>query len=115
MRKIEQDIITALRAEKDFKSGQGRDRIKWFECEFRVALWGNCIAEGSTETRTIRVSSCGYSTPTATSRLNAVFAAFNIPVSAVIRNFNLMFVRNGKEVLNSGTKTEAGGWHVTVL
>lgn len=115
MRKIEQDIIAALRAEKDFKSGQGRDRVEWDGSKFRVVLWGNCIAEGSTETRTIRVSSCGYSTPTTTSRLNAVFAAFNIPVSAVIRNFNLMFVRNGKEVLNSGTKTEAGGWHVTVL
>jgi hypothetical protein len=115
MRVIQQDIITALRAEKDFKSGQGRDRVEWDGSKFRVVLWGNCIAEGSTETRTIRVSSCGYSTPTTTSRLNAVFAAFDIPVSAVIRNFNLMFVRNGKEVLNKGTKAEAGGWYVTVL
>jgi hypothetical protein len=115
MRVIQQDIITALRARKNFKAGQGRDRIEWDGSEFCVILWGHHIAEGNAETATIRVSSCGYSTPTTTSRLNAVFAAFDIPVSAVIRNFNLMFVRNGKEVLNKGTKAEAGGWHVTVL
>jgi hypothetical protein len=115
MRVIQQDIITALRAEKDFKSGQGRDRVEWNGREFRVVLWGNYIAKGNVKTETIYVSSCGYSTPTTTSRLNAVFAAFDIPVSAVIRNFNLMFVRNGKEVLHKGTRTEAGGWYVTVL
>ena len=115
MRKIEQDIITALRAGKDFKSGQGRDRVEWDGREFCVVLWGNYIAKGNAETETIRVSSCGYSTQTTTSRLNAVFAAFNIPISAVIRNYELKFVKNGKEVLNKGTRTEAGGWYVTVL
>lgn len=115
MRKIEQDIIQALKAEKNFKSGQGRDNVEWDGREFRVILWGNNVARGNAETETIRVSSCGYSTKTTASRLNAVFAAFDIPISAVIRNFNLMFVRNGKEVLNKGTKTEAGSWIVTVL
>lgn len=115
MRVIQQDIITALRAEKNFKSGQGRDRVEWDGREFCVVLWGNYIAKGNAETETIRVSSCNYSTPTTTSRLNAVFAAFNIPISAVIRDYNLKFIREGKEVLNKGTKTEAGGWIVTVL
>ena len=115
MRVIEQDIITALRAEKNFKSGQGRDRVEWDGREFCVVLWGNYIARGNAETKTIRVSSCGYSTPTTTSRLNAVFAAFNIPVSAVIRNYELKFILRGKEVLSKGTGTEAGGWNVTVL
>jgi hypothetical protein len=114
MRVIQQDIITALRAEKNFKSGQGRDRVEWNGREFCVVLWGNYIAKGNAETETIRVSSCGYSTPTTASRLNAVFASLDIPVSAVIRNFNLMFVRNGKEVLHKGTKTEAGSWIVTI-
>lgn len=115
MRVIQQDIIQALKAEKNFKSGQGRDRIEWDGREFRVILWGHHIAEGNAETKTISVSSCGYSTPTTTSRLNAVFAAFNIPISAVIRNYDLKFIREGKGVLNKGTKTEAGGWIVTVL
>lgn len=115
MRVIQQDIITALRAEKDFKSGQGRDRVEWDGREFRVFLWGNRIARGNAETETVQVSSCGYSTQTTASRLNAVFAAFNIPVSAVIRNYELKFIREGKEVLSKGTKTEAGGWIVTVL
>ena len=115
MRVFQQDIITALRAEKNFKSGQGRDRVEWNGREFCVVLWGNYIAKGNAETETIRVSSCGYSTPTTTSRLNAVFAAFNIPISAVIRDYNLKFIREGKGVLSKGTKTEAGGWIVTVL
>ena len=114
MRKIEQDIIPALKAEKNFESGQGRDRVEWDGREFCVYLWGNRIAKGNTETETVQVSSCGYSTQTTTSRLNAVFAAFDIPMAAVIRNSNLMFVMNGKNVLHKGTRTEAGGWIVTI-
>ena len=115
MRLIQEDIITALRARKDFKAGQGRDRVEWNGSEFRVALWGNNVARGNVEKATIQVSSCGYSTQTTTSRLNAVFAAFGIPISAVIRNYELKFIRDGKGILNKGTKTEAGGWTVTVL
>lgn len=114
MRVIQQDIITALRNESNFKSGQGRDRIAWNKCEFSVFLWGNEIAQGNSETKTVTVSSCGYSTPTTTSRLNAVFAAFGIPLSAVIRNYSLMFLKDGGEVLNEGDRTEAGGWTVTI-
>lgn len=114
MRVIQQDIIQALRNEKNFKSGQGRDRVEWDGREFAVYLWGNKIAKGNSETETVTVSSCGYSTPTTTSRLNAVFAAFGIPLSAIIRNYSLMFIRDGGEVLNKGTKTEAGGWTVTI-
>lgn len=115
MRVIQQDIITALRAEKNFKSGQGRDRVEWNGKDFCVVLWGNVIARGNTEAREITVSSCGYSTQTTTSRLNAVFAAFGIPISAVIRNYDLKFIRDGKGEIRSGTKTKAGGWNVTVL
>lgn len=114
MRVIQQDIITALRARKDFRAGQGRDRVEWRECEFRVALWGNNVAKGNADKATIQVSSCGYSTQTTTSRLNAVFAAFGIPISAVIRNYELKFIREGGEILHKGTKTEAGGWIVTI-
>ena len=114
MRVIQQDIIQALKAEKNFHAGQGRDRIEWDGREFCVVLWGNYIAKGNAETETIRVSSCGYSTQTTTSRLNAVFAAFGIPISAVIRNYDLKFIRDGGEILNKGTKTEAGGWIVTI-
>lgn len=115
MRVIQQGIITALRKESNFKSGQGRDRVEWSGRVFSVYLWGHKIACGSSETQKINVSSCGYSTPTTTSRLNAVFAAFGIPLSAVIRNYELLFIRDGGEVLHEGDKTEAGGWIVTVL
>lgn len=114
MRVIQQDIIQALKAEKNFHAGQGRDRVEWDGREFCVVLWGNYIAKGNAETETISLSSCGYSTQTTTSRLNAVFAAFSIPISAVIRNYDLKFIRDGREVLNKGTKTEAGGWIVVI-
>lgn len=112
MRKIEQDIITALRAEKDFKSGQGRDRVEWDGSKFRVVLWGNCIAEGSTETAAVQVSSCGYSTPTTTSRLNAVFAGLNIPMSVVIRKGELKYTLKG-DIIQSCIVT-AGNYTVTI-
>jgi hypothetical protein len=115
MRVIQQDIITALRARKNFKAGQGRDRVEWDGSEFCVILWGNYIARGNADKATIQVSSCGYSTQTTTSRLNAVFAAFGIPISAVIRNYDLKFIREGKGVLAFEAETEAGGWNVTVL
>lgn len=115
MRVIQQDIITALRARKNFKAGQGRDRVEWDGKDFCVVLWGHYIARGNADTATIQVSSCGYSTPTTTSRLNAVFAAFGIPLSAVIRNYDLKFIRDGGEEIKGKTKTEAGGWNVTVL
>ena len=115
MRVIEQDLIKALREERNFHAGSGRDRVEWDGKEFCVVLWGNYIAKGNTETETIRVSSCGWSTPTTTSRLNAVFAAFGLPLSAVIRKGELKFLRDGTEEINPGTKTEAGGWIVTVV
>ena len=115
MRVIQQDLITALRAEKNFHAGQGRDKVEWNGKEFEVRLWGNKIAYGNIETETVTVSSCGYSTPTTTSRLNALFAAFDIPVSAVIRKGSLEFYRNGGEIIREGTKTEAGKWILTVV
>lgn len=129
MRVIQQDIIKAIREKRNFKSGyikarnsvyhdypEGRrDQVIWHNDSFEVLLWDNRIAQAGTDSKQLVVSSCGYSTPTTTSRLNAVFAALDIPVSAVIRNYELKFVKNGKEVLHKGTKAEAGGWDVTVL
>ena len=128
MRVIQQDIIKAIREKRNFKSGyikarnsvyydypEGRrDQVIWHNDSFEVLLWDNRIAQAGMDSKQLVVSSCGYSTPTTTSRLNAVFAAFDIPVSAVIRGYNLMFIRDGGEILNKGTKTEAGGWIVTV-
>ena len=128
MRVIQQDIIKAIREKRNFKSGyikarnstyynypEGRrDQVIWHNDSFEVLLWDNRIAQAGTESKQLVVSSCGYSTPTTTSRLNAVFAALGIPLSAVIRNYNLLFVRDGGEEIKSGTKTEAGGWTVAI-
>lgn len=128
MRVIQQDIISAIREKRNFKSGyikarnsmccdypEGRrDQVTWYNDSFEVLLWNNRIAQAETKSKQLVVSSCGYSTPTTTSRLNAVFAALNIPLSAVIRNYSLMFIKAGGEEIKSGTKTEAGGWTVTI-
>lgn len=125
MRVIEQEIIQALRNRKDFstsitedmcrkKKGR-RDVIEWhkdFPGVFVYNLWGHQIAKGDTYAKVIEVSDCGYATSTTKSRLNAVFAAFDIPVSCSIRNKAMVYFYCGKETRASTIGT--GEWTVRI-
>lgn len=127
MRKIEQDIIRAIREKRNFKTGyihtpwaEGiRDKIvfrlkpEYTKDTCYVRLWDNLIAVIDFTYRKLTVSDCGYATQTTASRLNAVFAALAVPVSAVIRKGELKYSLNGN-ITNKNTVT-AGGWNVTVL
>ena len=94
MRMIEQEIISALKNESDFQTSvtedmyrkkEGRrDVLVWNEEYpgiFSLKLWGHQIAKGDTISRTLEISDCGYPTATTKSRLNAEFAALDIPIS----------------------------------
>lgn len=111
MRMIEQEIISALKNESDFQTSvtedmyrkkEGRrDVLVWNEEYpgiFSLKLWGHQIAKGDTISRTLEVSDCGYPTATTKSRLNAVFAALDIPMSCSIRNKKMVYFLNGKEL-----------------
>jgi hypothetical protein len=125
MRMIEQEIITALQKGKDFctpkvqdmyrKKEGHRDVITWskeYGGLFSYKLWGHTIAAGDTFYNNLTIADCGYPTATTKSRINAVFAAFDIPMSCSVKNKKMVFYLNGKEV--SGPDIKADDWTVNV-
>ena len=133
MRMIEQEIITALQKGKDFstpnvqdmyrkKEGR-RDSLRWSEYNtFRYELWGHAIAEGDMVTNNLTVSDCGYATATTVSRLNAVFAAFDIPMVCSVRKKQTVWFLNGHELtgiekakgMYGEYNINTGTWQVTI-
>lgn len=118
MRMIEQEIIQALKNESDFQTSvtqdmygkkEGRrDVLVWNEEYpgiFSLKLWGHQIAKGDTISRTLEVSDCGYPTATTKSRLNAVFAALDIPMACTVRKKKMVYFYRGKEISEKEVET----------
>lgn len=118
MRMIEQEIISALKNESDFQTSvvqdmyrkkEGRrDVLVWNEEYpgiFSLKLWGHQIARGDTISRTLTVSDCGYPTATTKSRLNAVFAALDIPIACTVRKKKMVYFYRGKEITEKEVET----------
>jgi hypothetical protein len=118
MRMIEQEIISALKNESDFQTSvvqdmyrkkEGRrDVLVWNEEYpgiFSLKLWGHQIAKGDTVSRTLEVSDCGYPTATTKSRLNAVFAALDIPMACTVRKKKMVYFYRGKEITDKEVET----------
>ena len=114
MRQIQQDVIQALRDRRNFRAGNGRDRIEWKGKNFKVYLWDNLIAEGNVKARDIRVSDCGYATATTTSRLNAVFAGLDIPMAVCIRNKQVRFSVEGQPLIGGPIPYTVGEYIVHI-
>lgn len=118
MRMIEQEIISALKNESDFQTSvtqdmyrkkEGRrDVLVWNEEYpgiFSLKLWGHQIAKGDTISRTLEISDCGYPTATTKSRLNAVFAALEIPMACTVRKKKMVYFYRGKEISEKEVET----------
>jgi hypothetical protein len=118
MRMIEQEIISALKNESDFQTSvvqdmyrkkEGRrDVLVWNEEYpgiFSLKLWGHQIAKGDTISRTLEISDCGYPTSTTKSRLNAVFAALDIPMACTVRKKKMVYFYRGKEISEKEVET----------
>ena len=118
MRMIEQEIIQALQKEKDFQTSvvqdmyrkkEGRrDVLVWNEEYpgiFSLKLWGHQIAKGDTISRTLEISDCGYPTATTKSRLNAVFAALDIPMACTVRKKKMVYFYRGREISEKEVET----------
>lgn len=99
MRTVEQDIVNAVRDGRSFRGGHCngreydgqflsgyRDSLSWHDGSFIYLLWNNKIAFGNAGNKTISVTDCGYPTATTVSRLNAIFAGLDIPVTARIKS-----------------------------
>ena len=123
---IEQEIISAIRQRKDFSTGitqdyyrrkEGRrDVLKWSDMgNFCLKLWGHPIAKVDPVSKELTVSDCGYATATTKSRLNAVFAALDIPVSCTVHRKIMQWYVNGVLSSTLGKQIlKAGEWTVTV-
>ena len=121
MRMIEQEIIQAIRDRKDLKAGhssemQGyRDVITFSPAGFSYRLWDNYIAVSSDGTKTLVINDCGYATATTRSRLNAIFAAMDIPVTCSIRNKKMVYYLNGIMLSGrSNMQIDTGTWQITI-
>lgn len=130
MRMIEQEIIQAIRDKKDFstsvvqdmhrkKTGR-RDVLKWSDMgNFMYSLWGHTIAKGDPVMKILFVCDCGYPTATTKSRLNAIFAGFDIPMSCSIRNEKTVFYLDGQEIKvdthNQNMSVLCGEWRVSIM
>ena len=137
MRVIETEIVNALRQHQNFETSpivnnyygnnpngrkQRRDSLRWTEYDtFRYELWGHAIAEGDMVEKTLEISDCGYATSTTVSRLNAVFAALDIPMSCAVKHKKMVYFTNGKELEAVGKAAgycditiAAGDWKVNV-
>jgi hypothetical protein len=126
---IEQEIVQAIRDKKDFstpkvqdmyreKEGR-RDVLRWSDMDnFVYELWGHTIAKGDSVMKILLVSDCGYPTATTKSRLNAIFAGLDIPMSCSIRNEKTVFYLGGQEIKvnthNQHMSVICGEWQITV-
>lgn len=129
MRVIETEIINALRNQNNFSTPlivnnyygnnpggrkQRRDLLRWSEYNtFLYELWGHEIAEGDMVTNVLTVSDCGYPTSTTVSRLNAIFAGLDIPMSCAVKNKRTVYFLNGNPVDTNVILT--GKWKVKVI
>ena len=129
MRVIETEVINAMRQRQNFETPpmvnnyygnnphghkQRRDSLRWSEYNtFRYELWGHAIAEGDTVTNSLTVSDCGYATATTVSRLNAIFAGLDIPMSCAVKNKKTVYFLHGKPV--NENVISAGDWKVKVI
>ena len=76
MRKIEADMIAAIRAHRSWKSGSTQVQISPKDNSAHVYLHGNLIATECS--RGWMICDCGWQTTTTKSRLNALFAGLNL-------------------------------------
>ena len=126
MRMIEQKIIQAVRDRKSFstsytqdmyrKKEGHRDVLQWSEYDtFLYLLWGHEIAAGDLVKKTLEVSDCGYPTATTTSRLNAIFAGLDIPVTCSVHMKIMQWYVNGVISSGLGKQTlKAGEWTIKI-
>jgi len=124
MRQIEQDIVQAVRNGAELHLGTSssyvpssdcyRDSLHFENNNFSYRLWGNEIAKGNTQAKEIKVSDCGYATATTVSRLNAMFAGLDIPMSASVRKGTTVYKIHGQEVKPGMLHFYAGEWTVSI-
>ena len=88
MRKIEQQMNTAISNKVDWSSSNTRVEYNNNSNCSSVYLHGHQIATFSHELKAVKLSSCGYETVTTKSRLNAILQEVKYGCSVFQKNFN---------------------------
>ena len=88
MRKIEQQMNTAISNKVDWSSSNTRVEYNNNSDCSSVYLHGHQIAVYSHALKALNLSSCGYETNTTKSRLNAILSEFKVGCKVYQKNFN---------------------------
>ena len=110
MRKIEREMVNALRERKDW--AKDNTSVRWGtdyrgEAEAHVYLHGNLIARYWPDVSELVVDHCGWETVTTKSRLNAILSAFSNGASIYQKNFD-WYISMGHAV--EGVRFYGGAW-----
>ena len=90
MRKIEQEMTEAILALKDFKKDNTEVINQSEEHSLAVTLFNNLIYLATPDGRDF-IQSCGFSTATTRSRLNAILSALEYPGHVYIKQFQMYY------------------------
>jgi hypothetical protein len=109
MRKIEQNVIDAIRGRRNFCGGNTVVSMDKDGQGFGVSLHGHIVArlEGST----LHLDWCGWDTPTTRSRLNCVLKALRIMgIIACIRGSSGIFLVGVARIVSGALTLENVDW-----
>ena len=96
MRKIESDMVAAIRSRSDYRNGNTVVDQKGNGCG-EVRLFGNRICRFSYSNGIIEFEDAGYRTATTKSRLNALIGAFTKPGQGIYQRNWEWYWQDGRE------------------
>ena len=94
MRKIESEMVTAIVCKMNWCQGNTCVIQDAGGTRTRVYLHGNLIAVIDNLTKTVRLSSCNWRTPTTKSRLNVILKTLSCKSGVRQENRKWLFIRN---------------------
>ena len=94
MRKIESEMVTAIVCKMNWCQGNTCVIQDAGGTRTRVYLHGNLIAVIDNLTKTVRLSSCNWKTPTTKSRLNVILKTLSCKSGVRQENSKWLFIRN---------------------
>lgn len=109
MRKIEFDMLRAIKSEADRTLGNTRISCERDSGQVWVYLHGHCIAHLGTDDKW-QFNLCGWNTPTTRSRINAIAREFGRPTVVTVRGtpYVSRYVPAGNGI--ERTEVPTNGW-----
>ena len=93
MRKIEEELTKAIKEQKNWGKDNTMICVDGGGFRQRIYLHGNLIAVIDNLTKTVRINSCRWKTPTTKSRLNVILQAVGCTGYVAQRNYKWVYAR----------------------